>query len=202
VPLQVDANTAYSLGDAKHLAELDMFSCCYRQPLPEDQCSLTRSCEGGADRYLPGRVDHFGAGAEDAIQLGAVRVINVSRGGSGVTWRRGDPRRVRQKQDPGVDGGDAGDGAGGGRGTVAMGAMANSPARRHVSLVRGITNRISPNRLCLVEGSCVSRRDGAGVEVDEEFLKAITSSKTTVRRNGKQQRAKRSQNSPQDRARA
>src|SRR5438046_9666110 len=38
VPLQVDANTAYSLADAKHLAELDAYDLLLiEQPMPEDQ---------------------------------------------------------------------------------------------------------------------------------------------------------------------
>lgn len=82
VLLQVDANTAYTLADARHLARLDPFDLLLiEQPLPEDDLRghaelanivgtpicLDESIESARD-------------AADAIAMGACSVVNVKAG--------------------------------------------------------------------------------------------------------------------------
>ena len=63
VPLMVDANAAYSLADAAHLARLDAYELMMiEQPLDYDDVSDHVDAAGGAgDADLPGRVDSHGA---------------------------------------------------------------------------------------------------------------------------------------------
>lgn len=82
VPLQVDANTAYTVADADHLARLDEFDLLLiEQPLPEDDIAghvelaervRTPIC---LDESIPSA-----AGAVDAIDRGACSVVNIKAG--------------------------------------------------------------------------------------------------------------------------
>ncbi len=82
VLLQVDANTAYTLADARHLAKLDPFDLLLiEQPLPEDDVL------GHADLAklikTPVCLDESIESARDAaaaIRLGAAAIINVKPG--------------------------------------------------------------------------------------------------------------------------
>lgn len=82
IALQVDANTAYTLGDARHLARLDPFGLLLiEQPLPEDDVRghavLSRLIT------TPVCLDESitsARSAADAIALGACSVINVKAG--------------------------------------------------------------------------------------------------------------------------
>jgi O-succinylbenzoate synthase len=82
VLLQVDANTAYSLSDARHLARLDPFDLLLiEQPLPEDDirghAALARLVR------TPICLDESITGARaaaDAIALGACAIVNVKPG--------------------------------------------------------------------------------------------------------------------------
>ncbi len=82
VPLQVDANTAYTLGDAQHLAGLDPFGLLLiEQPLPEDD--LRGHAELGRRITTPICLDESvtsARAAADAIALGACRIINIKPG--------------------------------------------------------------------------------------------------------------------------
>ena len=61
--LQVDANAAYTLADARQLAGLDEFGLLLiEQPLDEDELRATPSSPGAAHPDLPGRVDRLGVG--------------------------------------------------------------------------------------------------------------------------------------------
>jgi O-succinylbenzoate synthase len=77
--LQVDANTAYSLGDARHLARLDAFDLLLvEQPLKEDD--LRGHAELARRMRTPICLDESICSARDAataIALGACSVINV-----------------------------------------------------------------------------------------------------------------------------
>jgi O-succinylbenzoate synthase len=77
--LQVDANTAYTLGDARHLARLDPFDLLLiEQPLPEDD--LRGHAELARRIRTPVCLDESIRSARDAataIALGAAQVINV-----------------------------------------------------------------------------------------------------------------------------
>ncbi|HKB17814.1 MAG TPA: o-succinylbenzoate synthase, partial [Candidatus Dormibacteraeota bacterium] len=82
VPLQVDANTAYSLSDATQLAKLDRFGLLLiEQPMPEEQvlahAELARRVK--TPICLDESIESL-QNAADAIELGACRVINVKPG--------------------------------------------------------------------------------------------------------------------------
>ena len=82
VALQVDANTAYRLSDARHLARLDDFDLLLvEQPLPEDD--LRGHAELARQLRTPICLDESvtsARSAADAIALGACSVINVKAG--------------------------------------------------------------------------------------------------------------------------
>jgi O-succinylbenzoate synthase len=82
VPLMVDANAAYHLSDADHLAELDRFDLMMiEQPLDYDdvrdhaQLQLRLRTAICLDESI-----HSVKAAEEAIALGACRIINVKPG--------------------------------------------------------------------------------------------------------------------------
>ena len=80
--LQVDANTAYTLRDARHLAQLDAFDLLLiEQPLPEDD--LRGHAELQRRMSTPVCLDESvtsARAAADAIALGACQVINIKPG--------------------------------------------------------------------------------------------------------------------------
>jgi len=82
IPLQVDANTAYTLADARHLARLDAFDLLLiEQPLPEDDvrghAALARviSTPVCLDESITSA-----RAAADAIALGACQIVNIKAG--------------------------------------------------------------------------------------------------------------------------
>ncbi|WP_113704913.1 o-succinylbenzoate synthase [Nonomuraea lactucae] len=79
LPLQVDANTAYSLADAEHLRRLDEFGLLLiEQPLAEDDLRGHAALAGRL--RTPICLDESITSARDAataLELGACRVINV-----------------------------------------------------------------------------------------------------------------------------
>jgi O-succinylbenzoate synthase len=82
VPLQVDANAAYTLADGRHLARLDAFDLLLiEQPLPEEQ--LRAHAELARGLRTPICLDESITSAQvaaDAIALGACAVVNVKPG--------------------------------------------------------------------------------------------------------------------------
>ena len=82
LPLQVDANTAYSLADARHLAKLDEFELLLiEQPLPEDD--VLAHAELAKIVRTPICLDESitsARAAADAIALGACRIVNIKAG--------------------------------------------------------------------------------------------------------------------------
>jgi O-succinylbenzoate synthase len=82
VLLQVDANTAYRLADARHLAELDAFGLLLiEQPLPEDD--VRGHAELATVVRTPICLDESitsARAAADAIALGACSVVNIKAG--------------------------------------------------------------------------------------------------------------------------
>jgi O-succinylbenzoate synthase len=82
VLLQVDANAAYTLGDARHLARLDQFDLLLiEQPLAEHD--LRQHAELARHLRTPICLDESitsAAVAADAIALGACRIVNVKPG--------------------------------------------------------------------------------------------------------------------------
>lgn len=82
VLLQVDANTAYTLADARHLARLDPFDLLLiEQPLPEDDIAGHAALSGQI--RTPVCLDESitsAASAADAIGRGACAIVNIKAG--------------------------------------------------------------------------------------------------------------------------
>lgn len=80
--LQVDANSAYSLADARHLARLDPFELLMiEQPLAEDD--IRGHAELARLLRTPICLDESivsARSAEDAISMGACRIVNIKPG--------------------------------------------------------------------------------------------------------------------------
>jgi o-succinylbenzoate synthase len=82
IPLMVDANAAYTLDDREHLAELDRFELMMiEQPLDyddiRDHARLQKDLR--TDICLDESI-HSVSAAEDAIERGACRIINIKPG--------------------------------------------------------------------------------------------------------------------------
>jgi O-succinylbenzoate synthase len=82
IALQVDANAAYSLDDAHHLAELDEFGLLLiEQPLPEEE--IRGHAELAKVVRTPICLDESitsARSAEDAIAAGACSIVNIKAG--------------------------------------------------------------------------------------------------------------------------
>jgi O-succinylbenzoate synthase len=82
IPLQVDANTAYTRADARHLAQLDPFDLLLiEQPLPEDD--VLGHAELAKQITTPVCLDESitsARAAADAIALGACSIVNIKAG--------------------------------------------------------------------------------------------------------------------------
>ncbi len=82
IPLQVDANTAYTLADARHLARLDEFDLLLiEQPLEDED--LTWHAKLARQLRTPVCLDESITSAKvaaDAIRLGATTVVNIKAG--------------------------------------------------------------------------------------------------------------------------
>jgi len=183
VPLQVDANTAYSLSDAAHLALLDPFDLLLiEQPLPEDQvlahAALARSVS--TPICLDESITSAQAAA-DAIQVGACRIINIKPGrvGGYLEARRihdlcaehGLPVWMGGMLETGI----------GRAGNVAMAAMRNFTLPGDTSASDRYYHRDITAPFVLRDGRLdVPSGPGLGVEVDIEFLESITHWKQTV----------------------
>ena len=92
VLLQVDANTAYTLADARHLARLDPFDLLLiEQPLDEeDVLGHADLAKQIAHAGLPRRVHHLGpVGRRRDPRSAPPRSSTSSRAGSAATWRPG-----------------------------------------------------------------------------------------------------------------
>jgi O-succinylbenzoate synthase len=183
VPLQVDANTAYSLSDAAHLALLDPFDLLLiEQPLPEEQ--VLAHAELARSVRTPICLDESITSAQaaaDAIQLGACRIINVKPGRVGGYL---EARRIHDLcADHGVPvwmGGMLETGIGR-AGNVAMAAMKNFTLPGDTSASDRYYKRDITAPFVLRDGRLdVPAGPGLGVEVDLEFLESITHWKQTA----------------------
>jgi o-succinylbenzoate synthase len=183
VPLQVDANTAYSLADAEHLAELDQFDLLLiEQPLPEDQV-LAHAELAKAVRTpicLDESIESY-QDAADAIQVGACRIINIKPGRVGGYL---EARRIHDlcagKHVPVWMGGMLETGIGR-AGNVAMAAMQNFSLPGDTSASDRYFRRDITEPFVLHDGRLkVPTGAGLGVTVDEEFLDSITTWKEAV----------------------
>jgi O-succinylbenzoate synthase len=185
IPLQVDANTAYSLADAKHLAELDAFDLLLiEQPLPEDQ--VLAHAELSTKLRTPVCLDESITSvqaAADAIQLDACRIINIKPGrvGGYLEAKRihdlcaihGVPVWMGGMLETGL----------GRAGNVAMAAMPNFTLPGDTSASDRYYHRDITEPFVLVDGRLkVPEGPGLGVKVDVGYLEEITTSSQLVRR--------------------
>ncbi|HUZ86228.1 MAG TPA: o-succinylbenzoate synthase [Candidatus Baltobacterales bacterium] len=183
VPLQVDANTAYRVSDAGHLAKLDPYGLLLiEQPLPEEQ--VLAHAEVAKTVRTPICLDESitsAQGASDAIALGACRIINVKPGRVGgyleakrihdVCAERGIPVWMGGMLETGL----------GRAGNVAMAAMANFTLPGDTSASGRYYERDITEPFVLEDGRLrVPTGPGLGVSVDREYLESITSWKETV----------------------
>ncbi len=184
VPLQVDANTAYSLSDAQELAKLDPFDLLLiEQPLPEEQ--MLAHAKLAKKVRTPICLDESitsAHAAEDAIELGACRVINIKPGRVGgylearrihdLCQARGVPVWMGGMLETGI----------GRAGNVAMAAMPNFTLPGDTSASDRYFHREITEAFVLREGRLkVPSGPGLGVAVDSDYLDTITHSKQTVR---------------------
>jgi O-succinylbenzoate synthase len=185
VPLQVDANTAYSLADARHLAELDAFGLLLiEQPLPEDQ--VLAHAELAKVVRTPICLDESitsEQAAADAIQLGACKIINIKPGRVGGYL---EARRIHDlclKHDIPVWMGGMLETGIGRAGNVAMAAMPNFKLPGDTSASERYYHRDITEPFVLVDGRLnVPQGPGLGVNVDQPYLEEITTSVQLVRR--------------------
>ncbi|MDQ2943943.1 MAG: o-succinylbenzoate synthase [Candidatus Dormibacteraeota bacterium] len=183
VPLQVDANTAYSLSHASHLAQLDEFNLLLiEQPLPEEQ--VLAHAELSKSVRTPICLDESITSAQaaaDAIELGACRIINIKPGRVGgylearrihdLCAARGIPVWMGGMLETGI----------GRAGNVAMAAMPNFTLPGDTSASDRYYHRDITKPFVLHDGRLnVPAGPGLGVDVDDEFLKSITHWKETV----------------------
>lgn len=179
VPLQVDANTAYQLSDAQHLAQLDPFALLLiEQPLPEEQ--VLAHAKLAKVVQTPICLDESITSAQaaaDAIELGACRVINIKPGRVGgyleakkihdLCSERGIPVWMGGMLETGI----------GRAGNVAMAAMPNFTLPGDTSASDRYYRRDITEPFVLHDGRLtVPTGPGLGVSVDREFLDSITSS--------------------------
>ena len=183
VPLQVDANTAYSLSHAPQLALLDPFDLLLiEQPLPEEQ--VLAHAELAKLVRTPICLDESitsAQAAEDAIELGACRIINIKPGRVGgylearrihdLCSARGVPVWMGGMLETGI----------GRAGNVAMAAMPNFTLPGDTSASNRYYHRDITQPFVLREGRLdVPSGPGLGIGVDLEFIESITSWKKTV----------------------
>jgi O-succinylbenzoate synthase len=185
VLLQVDANTAYTLADAAHLAELDAFNLLLiEQPLPEDQ--VLAHAELAKLIRTPVCLDESitsEQAAADAIELGACSIINIKPGRVGGYL---EARRIHDlcaKRDVRVWMGGMLETGLGRAGNVAMAAMPNFKLPGDTSASSRYYHRDITEPFVLVDGRLnVPDGPGLGVKVDLAYLEEITTSSQVVRR--------------------
>ena len=183
VPLQVDANTAYALADAEHLARLDAFNLLLiEQPLPEDQ--VLAHAELAKIVRTPICLDESITSvqaAADAIHMGACRIINIKPGRVGGYQ---EARRIHDlcaKQDVPVWMGGMLETGLGRAGNVAMAAMPNFKLPGDTSASDRYYHRDITEPFVLVDGRLsVPQGPGLGVNVDLAYLDEITTSIQSV----------------------
>ena len=183
VPLQVDANTAYTLAHAQHLAELDQFDLLLiEQPMPEEQvlahAELAKTVR--TPICLDESIESY-QNAADAIELGACKIINVKPGRVGGYL---EARRIHDlcasKHVPVWMGGMLETGIGR-AGNVAMAAMQNFSLPGDTSASDRYFRRDITEPFVLHNGRLkVPAGPGLGVTVDEDYLDSITTWKEAI----------------------
>ena len=184
IPLQVDANTAYSVSDAEHLAKLDPFDLLLiEQPLPEEQV-LAHSTLSKTVR-TPICLDESITSAQvaaDAIAIGACRIINIKPGRVGGYVEARRIHDVCAKSGVAVWMGGMLETGIGRAGNVAMAAMENFTLPGDTSASSRYYHRDITEPFVLRDGRLkVPTGPGLGVTVDMEYLDSLTTWKETFR---------------------
>ncbi|MEY2995841.1 MAG: o-succinylbenzoate synthase [Actinomycetota bacterium] len=186
IPLQVDANTAYTRDDGAHLAKLDEFGLLLiEQPLPEDD--VTGHAIVARQVATPICLDESitsAAAAVDAIERGACSIVNIKAGRVGgyleavrvhdVCAERGVPVWCGGMLETGI-----------GRAmNLALAALPNFTLTGDVSASERFWARdIVDEPVRLLDGHVhVPARPGSGVEIDHDFLDSVTTSTVEVGR--------------------
>jgi O-succinylbenzoate synthase len=181
--LQVDANAAYTLADARHLARLDEFDLLLiEQPLPEDE--VRAHAVLAARLATPVCLDESivsARSAADAIAMGACAIVNVkpSRVGGYLEARRihdvcqanGVPVWCGGMLETGL----------GRAGNVALAALPGFTLPGDISASDRYYRRDITEPFVLREGRLrVPTGPGLGVDVDEDVLRGVTTSVDVV----------------------
>jgi O-succinylbenzoate synthase len=177
LPLQVDANGAYTLADARHLARLDELDLLLiEQPLPEDD--LRGHAALAARLATPVCLDESivsARSAADAIAIGACSIVSVkpSRVGGYLEARRihdvceasGVPVWCGGMLETGL----------GRAGNLALAALPNFTLPGDISASDRYYRRDITEAFVLHQGRLrVPTGPGLGVEVDEAVLREVT----------------------------
>src|SRR6266700_3410673 len=186
VPLQVDANTAYRLSDAKHLAELDAFDLLLiEQPMPEDQVlAHAQMAEIVGTPICLDESIHSLQAAADAIELRACRIINIKPGRVGGYLEAGRIHDLCASHSIPVWMGGMLETGIGRAGNVAMAAMSNFTLPGDTSASDRYYHRDIITEPFVLQGGRlrVPTGPGLGVTVDEERLREVTTSTAEMRR--------------------
>jgi O-succinylbenzoate synthase len=184
IPLQVDANTAYTLADGGRLRRLDEFDLLLiEQPLPEEQ--VLAHAELQRQLRTPICLDESIVSAQaaaDAIALGACRIVNVKPGRVGgylearrihdVCAAHGVPVWMGGMLETGL----------GRAGNVALAALPNFSLPGDTSGSDRYYRRDLTEPFVLHEGRLrVPTGPGLGVTVDQAYLEELTTSVELVR---------------------
>ena len=185
--LQVDANAAYTLADARRLARLDEFDLLLiEQPLPEEQ--VRAHAELAAQLATPICLDESIVSAQaaaDAIAIGACAIVNVkpSRVGGYLEARRVHDV-CRANGIPVWCGGMLETGLGR-AGNLALAALPGFTLPADISATDRYYRRDVTAPFALEDGRLrVPTGPGLGVTVDEAVLGDITTSVEVVERQG------------------
>jgi o-succinylbenzoate synthase len=184
VPLQVDANTAYSISDASHLARLDPFDLLLiEQPLPEEQVlAHARLARVVRTAICLDESITSAQAAADAIELEACRIVNIKPGRVGGYI---EARRIHDlcasRSVPVWMGGMLETGIGR-AGNVAMAAMANFTLPGDTSASDRYYRKDITEPFVLKDGRLkVPTSPGLGVTVDTKYLDSVTTWKKTFK---------------------
>ena len=184
IPLQVDANTAYTRDDGPHLARLDQFDLLLiEQPLPEDD--VTGHAIIAKQVATPICLDESIVSARaaiDAIERGACRIINIKAGRVGGYLEAAAVHDVcRDRGVPVWCGGMLETGIGRAM-NLALAALPNFTITGDVSASERFWRRdIVTEPVRLHDGHVtVPAGSGSGVSIDHDFLESVTTSRVVV----------------------
>jgi o-succinylbenzoate synthase len=185
VRLMVDANSAYRLQDAEHLRRLDEFYLMMiEQPLAHDE--IIDHAELQAKLATPICLDECirsAHHAEQAIRMGACRIINLKLGRVGGFTEARKVHDVAQAHNVPVWAGGMLECGVGRAHNIAMATMANFVLPGDISASRRYWKRdvIVPEVETTPRGTIVTRDEpGFGYDLDLDYLKSVTLRRETI----------------------